>query len=934
MSEPQKKLFLLDAMALIYRAYYAFSKNPRISSKGMNTSAILGFANTLTEVLKKENPSHIAVAFDSKAPTVRHTEFAAYKAQRLEVPEDIITSLPYIRKLIEGFNIPVIAMDGYEADDIIGTLAKKAEKEGFRVYMMTPDKDFGQLVSENIFMYKPARMGNGVEIWGVKEVCERYGIERPEQIIDLLGLWGDSSDNIPGVPGIGEKKAKDLIRQFDSVENLLQNLDDVKEKRSQQSLRDFTDQAIMSKKLATIILDVPVELDVEALRLKDPDAKALLPLFEELEFRTFAKRVFTDNEIIPEEKAKKAVIQSGQMDLFGGSGMFDEGASAEEKLEKLLKEKNYNTLNEGRDLDDLLAQIRKEKHFCFDTETTSLVNIDTQLVGIAFCLKPGQAWYLPFPEDQEKAQELADKLKEVFEDSTIEKTGQNLKFDIGVLRNYNIRTDGKLFDTMLAHYLLQPDMRHNMDVLAQTYLNYIPVSIEALIGRKGKNQLSMRSIPMEKVTAYACEDADITLQLREVFEPMLREQNLLELFHMVETPLVPVLAEMERHGVSIDEKALEEYSKVLEKSIATIENEIYELAGVRFNIGSPKQLGEILFVRLKVSESAKKTKTKQFSTSEDVLSKLAEKHPIINKILDYRSLTKLKSTYVDSLPKLVNERTGRIHTSYNQAVAATGRLSSNNPNLQNIPIRTEEGRLIRQAFVPGEKDFTLLAADYSQIELRIIASMSKDEAMMEAFRQNLDIHTATAAKVYEVELADVSKEMRRNAKMVNFGIVYGISAFGLAERLNIPKQEAAQIIDQYFEKYPGIKKYMEDTIAFAREHEFVSTIMGRRRYIKDINSANGMLRGYAERNAINAPVQGSAADMIKLAMIVIDQEMQKKKMKSRMIMQVHDELVFEVHQSEITEMKALVEEKMKTAMELEVPVVVEMNTGSNWLEAH
>ncbi len=934
MSEPQKKLFLLDAMALIYRAYYAFSKNPRINSKGLNTSAILGFANTLTEVLKKENPTHIAVAFDSKAPTVRHTDFAAYKAQRLEVPEDIIASLPYIRKLIEGFNIPVIAMDGFEADDIIGTLAKKAEKEGFQVYMMTPDKDFGQLVSENIFMYKPARMGNGAEIWGVKEVCERYGIKRPEQVIDLLGLWGDSSDNIPGVPGIGEKKAKDLIRQFDSMENLLQNLDDVKEKRSQQSLRDFSDQAIMSKKLATIILNVPVELDVEALKVKEPNARALLPLFEELEFRTFAKRVFTDTAIIPKEKAEKAMQESGQMDLFGGTGMFDEETSAEEKLKKLLTEKKYKTLDPGKALDHLLWQIKKEKHFCFDTETTGLEKIDAQLVGIAFCLKPGEAWYLPFPEDQEKAQQLADKMKEVFEDPGIEKTGQNLKYDIGVLRNYHIQTEGRLFDTMLAHYLLQPDMRHNMDVLAQTYLNYTPVSIEALIGRKGKNQLSMRSVPLEEITAYACEDADITLQLRKVFEPMLKEHKLLELFHTVETPLVPVLAEMERHGVSIDMQALDKYSKVLEKKIDTIENEIYELAGARFNIGSPKQLGEILFVRLKVSDTAKKTKTKQFSTSEDVLSKLADKHPIINKILDYRSLTKLKSTYVDALPKLVNNKTGRIHTSYNQAVAATGRLSSNNPNLQNIPIRTEEGRLIRQAFVPEGKEFTLLAADYSQIELRIIASMSKDEAMMEAFRQNLDIHTATAAKVYEVELANVTKEMRRNAKTVNFGIVYGISAFGLADRLNISKQEAAQIIDQYFEKYPGIKKYMEDTIKFAREHEYVSTIMGRRRYIKDINSANGMLRGYAERNAINAPVQGSAADMIKLAMIAIHGEMQKKKMKSRMIMQVHDELVFEVHQDEIVEMKSLVEEKMKTAMELDVPVVVEMNTGGNWLEAH
>ncbi|MDX9941077.1 MAG: DNA polymerase I [Bacteroidales bacterium] len=929
-----KKLFLLDAMALIYRAYYAFSKNPRINSKGMNTSAVLGFANTLTEVLKKENPTHIAVAFDSKAPTVRHAEFAAYKAQRLEVPEDIIASLPFIRQLVEGFNIPVITLDGYEADDIIGTLAKKAEQEGFLVYMMTPDKDFGQLVSENIYMYKPARMGNGAEIWGPREVCEKYGIERPEQVIDLLGLWGDASDNIPGVPGIGEKKAKNLIREFDSVENLLKNLDQVKEKRSKESLQEYAEQALLSKKLATIILDVPVAFDVEALRVKDPNPKALLPLFEELEFRTYAKRLFSDTELIPEEKARQAVAQTGQMDLFGGTGLFDDEASTEEKLENLMKEKDYRLLKEGKPLDDLLEQIRKEKHFCFDTETTGLDIIEAQLTGIAFCLKPGHALYLPFPEDQDKARVLAGKLKAVFEDQGIEKTGQNLKFDIAVLHNYNILTQGKLFDTMLAHYLLQPDMRHNMDLLAQSYLNYTPVNIEALIGPKGKGQLNMREVPIEKVTAYACEDADITLRLRKVFEPMLNEHQLLELFHTVETPLIPVLAEMERHGVSINEKALADYSKVLEKRITEVEQEIYELAGVRFNIGSPKQLGEILFVRLKVSETAKKTKTKQYSTSEDVLSKLADKHPIIRKILDYRSLTKLKSTYVDTLPKLINPKTGRIHTSYNQAVAATGRLSSNNPNLQNIPIRTEEGRLIREAFVPVNKEYTLLAADYSQIELRIIASLSKDEAMMEAFHKNLDIHTATAARVYELEINEVTREMRRNAKTVNFGIIYGISAFGLADRLNIPRQEAAQIIDQYFEKYPGIKRYMNETIEFAQTHEYVATIMGRRRYIKDINSGNAMQRGFAERNAINAPVQGSAADMIKLAMIDIQHEMKEKKMKSRMLMQVHDELVFEVHLDEVDAMKALVESGMKNAMKLEVPVVVEMNTGRNWLEAH
>ncbi len=933
MPQAQKKLFLLDAMALIYRAYYAFSKNPRISSKGLNTSAILGFANTLTEVLKKENPTHIGVAFDSKAPTVRHAEFADYKATRQEVPEDIITSLPYIRRLIEGFNIPVIALDGYEADDIIGTLAKKAEKQGFQVYMMTPDKDFGQLVSDNIFIYKPARMGNDVEVLGKKEVCEKFGIDRPEQVIDLLGLWGDSSDNIPGVPGIGEKKAKNLIREFGTVEYLLENLDLVKEKRSQESLREFAVQARLSKSLATIILNVPVDFDQANLQVKDPDPKVLVPLFEELEFRTFAKRILGDSEFIPEEKARQAISQTGQMDLF--AGVFEnEDVSADERLAKLLIEKEYHTLSDRRGLDELLWQIKNEKHFCFDTETTGLDSIDAELVGIAFSLKPGQAWYLPFPENRSEAMELAARIKPVFEDKTIEKTGQNLKFDISVLHNYDIRTSGKLFDTMLAHYLLQPDMRHNMDLLAQSYLNYTPVSIEALIGRKGKGQLSMRQVSIEKVTAYACEDADITLQLRQVFEPLLKKQNLVELFHTVETPLITVLAQMERHGVSIDQKALEVYSRVLDQQISKAENEIYGLAGIRFNIGSPKQLGEILFVRLKISEGAKKTKSKQFSTGEEVLSKLAHKHPIIDKILEYRSLTKLKSTYVDALPRLVHPKTDRIHTSYNQAVAATGRLSSNNPNLQNIPIRTEEGRMIRQAFVAGNKNQVILAADYSQIELRIIASMSKDEAMLEAFRQNLDIHTATAAKIYEVELSEVTRDMRRNAKTVNFGIVYGISAFGLSERLNIPKQEAAKIINQYFEKYPDVKKYMEATIAFAREHQYVMTILGRRRYINDINSANAMLRGYAERNSINAPVQGSAADMIKLAMISIQNEIETNKLKSKMIMQVHDELVFEACLEELDHLKAIVEEGMKNAMQLQVPVVVEMRAGLNWLEAH
>jgi len=933
MSQPVKKLFLLDAMALVYRAYYAFSKNHRINSKGMNTSAIFGFANTLADVLKNENPTHIAVVFDTPAPTVRHQIFPDYKSQRLEVPEDIIISLPFIKKLTEGFNIKVLALEGYEADDIIGTLAKTAEKQGFTVYMMTPDKDFGQLVSDNVFIYKPARMGNGAEVLGVAEVCGKFEIDHPEQVIDLLGLWGDSSDNIPGVPGIGEKKAKAFIRKFGSIETLLKNLDLVAEKKSREALQTHAEKALLSKKLATILLDVPIETRMDDLAVSRPDPRILNPLFEELEFRTFAKRLFAEGAVQSDD-ASAISPSRGQLDLFGNSGMPENEPGTEAVLNNLLLEKDYKILGSEAEIAQLLSHIRNEKHFCFDTETTGLDHTDLQLVGIAFSTRPGQGSYLPFPVDQQEAQSLAAKLKVVFEDPDIEISGQNLKFDIGVLQQYGIRVKGRLFDTMLAHYLLEPDMRHNMDWLAKTFLNYTPVSIEALIGPKGKGQLTMREVPVEKVAAYACEDADITLQLRNVFEMKLKEAGLTDLFYSVETPLIRVLSDMEHTGVSVDVKALETYSGVLDEKILAIENQIYQMAGVRFNIGSPKQLGEILFMRLKISDNARKTKTNQFSTSEETLTKLAHKHPIINQILEYRSLTKLKSTYTDALPKLINPKTGRIHTSYNQAVAATGRLSSNNPNLQNIPIRTEEGRYIRQAFTPGSKDFTIMAADYSQIELRIIASLSQEEAMMKDFRNNLDIHTATAAKIYETQAHMVTHEMRRNAKTVNFGIIYGISAFGLAERLNIPKQEAARIINQYFDKYPGIKNYMETTIAFARQNGYVSTLLGRRRYIADINSANAMLRGYAERNAINAPVQGTAADMIKLAMIAIHKAMERSRLRSKMIMQVHDELVFEVHQGEVETMKTLVEENMKNVMPLKVPVVVEINTGRNWLEAH
>lgn len=926
----------MDAMALIYRAYYALSaKNPTVNSRGLNTSAILGFANTLVEVLKKEKPTHIGVAFDTIAITQRHTEFADYKANRQDTPEDIVNSLPYIKKLLEGFNIPILLLDGYEADDIIGTFAKKAEKDGYTVYMMTPDKDFGQLVSENIFMYKPARMGNGVEILGVREICDRFSVERPEQVIDILGLWGDSSDNIPGVPGIGEKKAKNLIREFGSIENILANLEQVKENRSRESLREHADKAVLSKKLATIMLDVPLPWDEEDLRVKLPRADILQPLFEELEFRSLAKRIFSDTDFFPREASREAVSMGRQMDLFGDPAAFeDPEVSAAERLSALMQEKNYQAVTDPLQISELVARLQQAGSFCFDTETTSLENYNTELVGISFCLQPGQAWFVPFPSDQQQAQQLAAAFRGIFEDPAIEKTGQNLKFDLGVLKCYDIEVKGRLFDTMLAHYLLQPDMRHNMDILAETYLNYRPVSIEDLIGKKGKNQRSMRQVELQKITAYACEDADITLQLRRVFEPLLQEQGLMKLFDEVETPLVGVLAQMEREGIKIDEKALEDYSAVLQKNINRVEQEIYLMAGTTFNIGSPKQLGVVLFMNMKIMDKTKMTRTKQFSTSEEVLSKLQDKHPIIGKILEYRSLTKLKSTYVDALPRLICPSTGRIHTSYNQAVAATGRLSSNNPNLQNIPIRTEEGRLIRQAFVARDEEHILLAADYSQIELRIIAALSQDEAMLEAFNLGLDIHAATAAKVYDVPLEQVTRDMRRNAKMVNFGIVYGISAFGLSERLSIPRQEAAQIIEQYFLKYPGIKKYMDDTIAFARKNNYVTTILGRRRYVPDINSANGVVRGFAERNAINAPIQGSAADMIKIAMISIFREMQEKNLRSKMTLQVHDELVFDARRDELDILMPLVERNMKNALSLPVPIVVEINTAENWLEAH
>ncbi len=919
----QKKLFLLDAMALIYRAYFALSKNPRINSKGQNTSAILGFANTLYDILKNQNPSHIGVAFDTKAPTFRHESFPEYKAHRERMPEDLAASIPYIIKLLYGFNIPILSVDGFEADDVIGTMSKKAEAEGFTTFMMTPDKDFGQLVSDNIFMFKPARMGNKAEIVGVAEVCERYGIKRPEQLIDILGLWGDASDNIPGVPGIGEKTAIKLIGEFDSVENLIENTDKLKGKQK-ENVENFSEQAIMSKQLATIELEVPIDFSEDELKRKDPDLNYLNELFNELEFRNFAKRLFTDLTL-------EDTVHPVQGSLFGTG----EGGNDAAQLKNINStDHNYHLVDSIDKANELVEKLLKEKVFCFDTETTGLDPNNSELVGISFSIKPHEAWYIPVSHNYHEAQKIVRVFKPLLESKNIIKTGQNIKFDINILSWYDVKVAGPFFDTMIAHYLLQPDMRHNMDILSETYLNYEPVSIEQLIGKKGKNQLSMREIDIAEVKEYAAEDADITLQLKNVFEPKLKETNTYKLFEQTEMPLVPILASMEAEGIKLDVPALKEFSIQLKHEINKIETDIFELADSEFNISSPKQLGEILFEKLVITSKPKKTKTGQYKTGEDILVKLIHKHPIIEKILEYRSLTKLKSTYVDALPALVNPRDGRIHTSYNQAVAATGRLSSNNPNLQNIPIRSEKGKEIRKAFIPRNDNFVLLAADYSQIELRIIAHLSKDKAMVEAFKEGHDIHTATAAKVYGVEYHEVTKDMRRNAKTVNFGIVYGISAFGLSERLGIPRHEAAEIINNYFEKYPDVKKYMNDTIAFAKEQGYVETIMGRRRYLKDINSANAVVRGFAERNAINAPIQGSSADMIKVAMIKIHDEFIKKNIKTKMILQVHDELVFDLFIEEENLVRQIVEKNMMNAIKIDVPVVVDMNTGKNWLEAH
>ncbi len=936
-----KKLFLLDAFALIYRAHFALSKNPRFTSGGLNTSAIMGFTNTLLEVLRKEKPSHMAVVFDTSAPTERHIDFTAYKAHRQAMPEDLSAAIPYIIRLIEGFNIPVIFSDGFEADDLIGTLAKKAELDGFTVYCMTPDKDFGQLVSENIFIYKPARMGNGMEILGVKEILEKWEIERVEQVIDILGLWGDAVDNIPGIPGIGEKTAKQLIKQYGSVENIINNSHELKGKL-RENIENFAEQGLISKKLATIMLNAPVDLDVDSLHVDEPNRELLEPLFAELEFRTLGRRVFGDEFSIADVKSNTS---GGQMDLFGNQEV-QNGSAADEGTETIRADKpagfkninntvhNYQLADSAEKRKALISLLAAQKSFCFDSETTGLDANDCELVGLSFSISPAEAWYVPFSADQADCQATINEFKVLFENPLIAKTGQNIKYDILVLNWYGIHVQGELFDTMLAHYLIDPDSRHNMDLLAENYLNYSPVSITDLIGPKGKNQGNMRDIEVEKIKEYAAEDADITLQLKNAFEPILKSVNAWKLAQEIENPLIYVLADIEREGVRIDQAALVEFSKTLETDIRQFEKTIYEKAGLRFNIASPKQLGEVLFDKLKLDPQAKKTKTGQYQTGEDVLTRLANKSDIVADILDFRQLQKLKSTYVDALPQMINRKTGRIHTSYNQAVASTGRLSSNNPNLQNIPIRTERGREVRKAFIPRDNDHIILSADYSQIELRIIAEISKDENMLDAFFKGLDIHTATAARVYNIPLEEVNSTQRRNAKAVNFGIIYGQSAFGLSQNLGIPRKEAAEIIENYFNTYPNIKKYMNDTMQFARENGYVETIMGRRRYLRDINSANQTVRGFAERNAINAPIQGSAADMIKIAMIRIHKEIKDQKLNSKMTMQVHDELVFDVIRTESGAMKKIISEGMKNAIKMEVPILVEIGEGNNWLEAH
>ncbi len=932
-----KKLFLLDAYALIFRSYYAFIKNPRITSKGLNTSAVFGFLLTLEEVLNKQNPTHIAVAFDTPSPTFRHELYSEYKANRSATPEDIIIAVPYIKRVLEAYRIPIIECNGYEADDIIGTLQKKAFDGGFETYMMTPDKDYAQLVNDKVFMFKPSRSGNDSILWGVKDIIREFAVSSPLQVIDLLALMGDSSDNIPGAPGVGPKTASKLIAEYGSAENVIDNSDKLNGKLK-DIIRENADKIMLSKKLATIRQDVPVDLNEKQLEMCEPDYKALSQLYEELEFKTFAAKInarvmsATVSTATSNERAENSQIIANQQPT-----LFDSGNP------ELFQSSSYTTINDTKhdyrlitDNDDLKHVIEialSQKEFCIDTETTDLNPLNATLVAISLSWERGTGFMIHFPGSVIETQEKLEIIRPLFENDKILKIGQNMKFDMQVLANYGIEIKAPVFDTMIAHYLLEPDNRHNMNALAENYLNYSPVHIESLIGEKKGSQKSMRDVPVDKLTEYAVEDADITYQLKNIFAPRIDNENLSSLFNNIEMPLIEVLASMERTGVILDKESLKTVAEELRNDIITLEKNIYQLAGMEFNISSPKQLGEILFVRMKLDEKAKKTKTKQFVTNEEVLQRLKHKSPIIEKVLDYRGLKKLLSTYVDALPALINPRTGRIHTSFNQAVAATGRLSSNNPNLQNIPIREERGRFIRKAFVPRDGSL-FLSADYSQVELRLMAHLSKDTNMIADFHSGHDIHSATASKIFGVPVDEVTREMRAKAKTANFGIIYGISAFGLSERLGISRTEAKELIDGYFHNYPGVKNYMEECIAVAREKGYVTTMFGRRRELRDIASRNQVIRGNAERNAINAPIQGSAADIIKIAMIRIQDRLKEEGFKTKMILQVHDELIFEVLDSELEKVNEMVVYEMSNATELSVPLLVESGTGKNWLEAH
>jgi DNA polymerase I len=948
-----KKLFLLDGLALVYRAHFAFVSRPIFTSKGVNTSALYGFTQTLLEIIKSHQPTHIAVAFDTSAPTQRHIDYPEYKAQREEMPEDISFAIPHVRRLVEAFTIPFITCDGYEADDLIGTLVRRAEKEGFESYMVTADKDFGQLVSKQTFLFKPSRSGEGIDILGVPEIVLKWGIERPEQVIDILALWGDATDNIPGVPGIGEKTASKLIAQYGSVENLLAHTGELKGKLK-ENLEANRETALLSKRLATINVEAPCPMPLDDLKLRDPNLDALRNLCIEFEFNSIGRRLFGEDfkaghgfelpAAAAAPQAKKPATEGTPVEDLVLISELEGGEAPPEPAETKPVNPNlktisdvaheYHLVTEPKERAKLIKTLRGLKSFCFDTETTALDPKAAQPVGVAFSFAAHTGWYVALPPDSKNAAAILEEFRPVFEDERIEKVGHNLKFDISILKWHGIPVRGKLFDTMIAHCLIEPDMRHTMDYLSEVYLGYTPVPITKLIGDPKGEQISMAAVAPELVAEYAAEDADVTWQLREKLEPLLKQKGQERVFYEVESPLTPVLADMEFEGIRIDSSALEEFSEQLSKEMAEQEKAIYQLAGTEFNLNSPRQLGEILFDVLKIGGKRKKTRTGQYATNEQTLIDLASEHEIVQRLLDYRAASKLKSTYTDALPGTIAKRTGRVHTTFNQAVTATGRLNSQDPNLQNIPIRTEKGREIRKAFVPRDDKYRLLSADYSQIELRIIAALSHETGMLEAFRENLDIHTATAAKVYGVSLDLVASEMRRKAKMVNYGIAYGISAFGLAQRLAIPRKEAAVIIEQYFAKYPGIARYMRDTVAFARDRGYVETVTGRRRYIRDIRSANSTVRGAAERNAINAPIQGTAADMIKLAMVNIHREICKRGLKTRMLLQVHDELVFDVLQSEEAEVRSFVEDKMKSAIPLGVPIVVEIGSGRTWIEAH